>query len=271
MSYNKLLDMHTHTDNSPDGKAAIMHMCECAQEKGLRAIAFTDHCEVDDYKQNKDASKRIKQSYFESVKARNIYTGRLIVSSGVELGQPTFDLETAEEIIKKYNFDIILASIHNLRNKQDFFYMDYTNEDVDELLREYFTEIIGVSKWSGFDSLAHLTYPLRYIKGKYNIDVDLKKYYDYTDEILKALAENGKALEINTSGLRQPLGDTMPSKDFVKRFKELGGEYITIGSDAHKAIDIGSGVDKAMGICVECGFDYIALYQERLPIMIPIE
>jgi len=271
MSYNKLLDMHTHTDNSPDGKDAIMYMCEYAQKNGLRAIAFTDHCEVDDYKQNKDASKRIRQSCFESIKARKIYTGRLIISSGVELGQPTFDLQTSEEIIEKYKFDIILASIHNLRNKQDFFYMDYTKEDVDALMREYFTELVGVAKWNGFDSLAHLTYPLRYIKGKYNIDVDLKKYYDYTDEILKTLAQNGKALEINTSGLRRSLGDIMPSKDFVKRFKELGGEYITIGSDAHEAKDIGSGIDQAMETCIECGFDYIALYQGRVPIMIPIE
>lgn len=271
MGYNKLLDMHTHTDNSPDGSAAIMYMCEVAQQKGLRAIAFTDHCEVDDYKQNKNAPKRIKQSYFESVKARSVYMGRLIVSSGVELGQPTYDTKTAEEIISKYKFDIVLAAIHNLRDGEDFYFMDFSTQNIDEIMTQYFKEILGVAKWDKFDSLVHLTYPIRYITGKYGLDVDLKKYSDYTDEILKVLAQNGKALEINTSGLRGALKDTMPTKDIIKRFKELGGERITIGSDAHKAKDIGCGVEQAMGIAVDCGFNFITLYQNRVPIMIPIE
>ncbi|MEG1179572.1 MAG: histidinol-phosphatase HisJ family protein [Oscillospiraceae bacterium] len=271
MSYNKLLDMHTHTDNSPDGEDALIYMCECAQSKGLRAIAFTDHCEVDAYKKEKSASKIATQAYFETVKARRIYEGRLVICTGIELGQPTYDIETAEEIISRYKYDIILGSIHNLREKVDFYYLDYTQEDIDALIRQYFTEELELANWSGFDSLAHLTYPLRYLSGNQNYHINLDRYSDYTDEILKALAHNGKALEINTSGLRQKLKDTMPNKNLLKRFKELGGEFVTIGSDSHKGEDIGSGIEQAMQMCVECGFNEIALYQNREPMMISIE
>ncbi|MDR0314678.1 MAG: histidinol-phosphatase HisJ family protein [Oscillospiraceae bacterium] len=271
MGYKKLLDMHTHTDNSPDGKAAIMHMCECAQSLGLRAIAFTDHCEVDDYAGNKDSAKCVKQAYFEAKKAQNVYRGRLIVSVGVELGQPNFDVQTAQSILTEYDYDIVLASLHNLRDRPDFYFMDYNNESVHDILEEYFKEIIKITKWGNFDSLAHLTYPLRYITGKFKIKVDLNKYTHYTDEILKILAYSGKALELNTSGLRQPISDTMPPKSIIKRFKELGGEFVTIGSDAHEVKDIGSGLDTAMQMLKDNGFNYTTLYQSRVPMPIPIE
>lgn len=271
MSYNKLLDMHTHTDNSPDGDDALIYMCECAQSKGLRAIAFTDHCEVDNFINDKNASKVVTQSFFEIIKARRIYTGRLIICAGIELGQPTYDVKTAEQIVSRYNYDIVLGSIHNLRDKEDFYFMDFEKEDVDSLLREYLTELLTLSKWSGVDSLAHLTYPLRYIVGKYGIKLDFSKYSDYTDEIFKSLIYNGKALEINTSGLRQKYGETMPDKSLVKRYRELGGELITIGSDAHMGRDIGSGIEQTMKMCVDCGLKRVALYQNREPIMISIE
>ncbi len=271
MSYNNILDMHAHSDNSFDGEDAMIYVCECAQSNGIRAVAFTDHCEVDNYKQDKFAPKVLAQSYFEALKSKLVYEGSLIICSGIELGQPTFDEQTAEKIISRFNYDIVLASIHNLRNKKDFYFLDYTKENIDELLTDYFTEMLEIAKWNKFDSLAHLTYPLRYIKGKYNIDVDLKAFSDYTDEIFKTLAQNGKALEINTSGLRQSLGDTMPSKDLISRYKELGGELITIGSDSHRAKDIGAGVEQAMSVCADCGFKYVALYQSREPVMISIE
>ena len=87
-----------------------------------------------------------------------------------------------------------------------------------------------------------MTYPLRYIVGEHGIPVDMSKFSDKVDEILSLLVKNEKALEINTSGLRQKLGKTMPEEDVVRRFKQLGGEFVTVGSDAHYAKDIGAGV-----------------------------
>lgn len=271
MGYTKLMDMHSHTDNSPDGQDAIMYMCEIALDKGLRAISFTDHCEVDTISTNKYAVKAVDQAFYEAVKARNVYTGRIIVGAGVELGQPTFDIDNANMVVNRHNYDIILASMHNKRDGEDYYYVDYSKVDVDELMENYFKDVLETARWDGYDSLAHLTYPIRYIKGKYDIDVDIYKYIDIIDEILKAVASQEKALEINTSGLRQAIKQTLPPKDIVKRFKDFGGKYITIGSDTHNVDNIGYGVDKAMKMCSECGFDFVTLYQNRNPVLIPIE
>ena len=104
-----------------------------------------------------------------------------------------------------------------------------------------------------------------------NINVDLSKYQKKIDQILSLLAEKDKALEINTSGLRQKLKRTLPDESIVMRYKELGGKLITIGSDAHYAKHLGLGIGKAMDMAKRCGFDSVALFQSRNPMEIPIE
>lgn len=137
--------------------------------------------------------------------------------------------------------------------------------------QQIFDELIKLSRWAKFDTLAHMTYPLRYIVGEHGIEVDMSKFSDKIDEILTLLVENEKALEINTSGLRQKLGTTMPEETVVRHFKQLGGEFVTVGSDAHYAKDIGAGIDVAIEIAQRSGFDCVTLFQNRMPVQIPIE
>ena len=150
-------------------------------------------------------------------------------------------------------------------------YLDYSQWDITDLMNKYFDELIKLARWAKFDTLAHMTYPLRYIVGEHGIPVDMSKFSDKVDEILSLLVKNEKALEINTSGLRQNLGKTMPEEDVVRRFKQLGGEFVTVGSDAHYAKDIGAGVDVGMEIAQRSGFDCVTLFQNRQPVQIPIE
>ncbi len=270
MKFKNIIDMHTHTDNSFDGNHSTMYMCENACNKGLRAVAFTDHIEVDFYKE-KNFDKTAVQSFVDACKAREAFKGKIIVCAGIELGQPTYDVPTAEKIISERNYDFVIGSVHNLRGKEDFWYLDYEKENIDELLNEYFDELCLLAAWGKFDTMAHITYPLRYIVGEHQIPVDIEKYRRKIDEALKLLVESGKALEINTSGLRQKLGKTMPDESYVKRFRELGGQMVTVGSDAHFAEHLGAGIEQGMEIAKRCGFDAITLFQNRNPVEIPIE
>lgn len=272
MSYKNILDQHTHTDNSFDGNHSAMFLCENAVEKSLRAIAFTDHIEIDFYLRD-NFDRTAVQSFFECAKARSAFRGKLLVCCGVELGQPTYDKPTAEKLISSMDYDIVIGSIHNLRDRRDFAYLDYNEPECDPyaLLDEYFNEELALAKWGKFDTLAHLTYPLRYMCGNYGLDIDLSRYSDIIDSILRTLAQNGKALEINTSGLRQKIGKTMPEINIVRRFRELGGEFITVGSDAHYAEHLGAGIEQGMQIAAQCGYKNIALFQTRYPTLIPIE
>ena len=98
--YQRKLDLHVHTDNSPDGNHSAMFICERAEFGGMRAIAFTDHCEVDTYKAEQ-YDKRVRQAYFEASKAQSAFCGKVLVLRGIELGQPHYDKATAAEILSK--------------------------------------------------------------------------------------------------------------------------------------------------------------------------
>lgn len=270
--FKNIVDLHVHTDNSFDGNHSATFFCEKAEFMDLRALAFTDHCEVDQFRGNRQYEKRIFQAFFEIAKVHSAFRGKLLVLNGIELGQPAYDPETANDIISRYAYDQIIGSVHNLRGKEDFYFMESFDEnEVDSLLKEYFDEIINMLNWGNFDVVAHLTYPLRYFYSKSGISVDLNNYKKQIDEILLLTAKKEKALEINTGGLRQPLNKLHPEVDVIKRFKELGGKYVTVGSDAHYAEHLAADIDKAYETALSAGFDSITFFQSRTPLLMKIE
>lgn len=270
--YRNIVDLHVHTDNSFDGNHSATFFCEKAEFLDLRAVAFTDHCEVDQYRADNNYEKRIFQAFFEVAKVRSAFRGKLLVLNGLELGQPAYDIETANKIVARYDYDHILGSVHNLRGGEDFYFMkDVKPQEADELLKKYFDELIEMLKWGKFDVLAHLTYPLRYFYSQSNLTIDLNNYKKQIDEILYITAKTDKALEINTAALRQPLKKLSPEADIVKRFKELGGKYISVGSDAHYAEHLANGIDKAYDCAIAAGFDSITFYQKHTPMKMKIE
>ena len=268
--FKNIVDMHTHSINSCDGNCSVDDLCRSAVERGVKTIAFTDHVEIDTFFEG-GYDKAAHGSVNDILKAKEKFKNELDICVGTELGEPTYNLELAEEFINKYDFDIIMCSVHNLWNKQDFCFLDYSGSSADKLLKEYFYELKLVADWGKFDSLSHLTYPLRYMVGEQKIKVDLTKYASDIDEILSLLIKNEKALEINTSGLRQLIGSTMPGEDVVRRFKQLGGKFVTVGSDAHYTEHIGAGINEGMEIAKRCGFDCVTIYKKHQPVEIPIE
>ncbi len=273
MSFKNLVDTHTHTDNSFDGNCSAMLMCEQAVHKGVKFLAITDHFDVDFYERHSLAVRQM-QSYVETCKAREAFKDKLTVLAGIEMGQPTYEQQLSEKSLEKFNYDFVIGSIHNLRNMTDFCELDYTNLSDDEiysLLEQYFKEELLLAQWNGFDTLAHLTYPLRYLAANNRRNITTKRFCDIIDEIFKTLIQNGKALEINTSGLRQPIGKTMPDEEYISRYRQLGGELITLGSDAHFTEHIAAGIHQGLEMAVGAGFEYVTVFQSRKPVAIKIE
>ena len=270
--YKNIVDLHVHTDNSFDGNHSATFFCEKAEVLDLRAIAFTDHCEVDQFRTDLEYEKRIFQAFFEVAKVRSAFKGKMIVLNGIELGQPAFDIETAEDIIARYDYDQIIGSVHNLRGGEDFYFMENLSiSEAKDLLKQYFDEIIIMLEWGNFDVLAHLTYPLRYFYSKSNLEIDLSEFEEQIEKILKLTAEKGIALEINTAALRQPLNKLSPELDIIRKFKEMGGRYVTVGSDAHFAEHLAADIEKAYEVALEAGFECITFFQKRTPMLMKIE
>lgn len=271
MKYRFACDSHNHSNCSPDGNDAVLEMRLRAQELGLWAHTLTDHCECQKYPNR--YRPRVQRAWEEM--ALQIPQGTSTrFYRGIELGQPNQDVEAAEEALQGRDYDFVIGSIHNIRGFEDFFYLDYSQLEpgyIDQLLTTYWEEELEVIHWGKFDSLGHLTYPLRYIEGDHGIPVDLAKHRDAIDTIFRELITSGKALEVNTSGYRQKIGRPLPDLPLVRRYRELGGELITLGSDAHSTQDLGKGIEEGMEMLREAGFRHFAVYEQHRPILLPLE
>lgn len=270
-----LCDFHIHSDNSFDAKNSVDELCEAALRRGLSAIAVTDHCETPFIPLGENCEfgsfdKRIPKSIADAENAKKKYSGRLRVMTGIELGEPMHDSECTQRALSYGEYDFILASVHNLRGMEDFYYLDYSKLDINELLHKYFDELAETAAFEHFDSLAHLTYPLRYIVASTGKEFDLSPFEKQIDNIFKILIKNKKALEINVSGLFKELKTTLPDERLVRRFKELGGEYVTIGTDAHSTEAVGVGIEKGINTAKNAGFEHYTIYEARKPCMIEI-
>ena len=268
MKYTNFYDMHTHSIHSFDGNDKISDLFESAVRQNAKGIAITDHCDIDGVPDYLKLCNAQKQDFIDTSKE---YDKKLNTILGLEVGQGIYRKSQSEDIYQNLGYDFILGSIHNLENMEDFYFLDYKKFDVKKLLDKYFTDLLELAQWGYFDSLAHMTYPLRYIVARERIDVDISVYQELLDAIFEALIKNKKALEINTSGLFMDINSTLPDYNLIKRYRQLGGEYITVGTDSHYAAKVFQGINEGMDLALKAGFENITIYDKHTPILIPIK
>ncbi len=280
-----LIDCHTHTQYSVDSEADINLMLERACELNLAAYAVTDHCECNRWYSEEYYKNATTYRYFDfgrdfenSVSAvtalKEKYSGRLNLLCGVEMGQATQEIDIAEKIVSDKRLDFVIGSIHQIPETEDFALLDYTALDENSLYKlaeTYMQEIYKLCKWGKMDVLGHLTYFLRYFHRHLNREFDISRFDDIVEASFRELISKGKGIEINTSGLRNAnFKETYPSLKYVKMFRSLGGEIISIGSDAHTVEDLGSGIADSIELAKEADFGYITFFKERKPNFIKI-
>lgn len=271
MQYQNLLDNHSHSCFSPDSEASVNSLCEAAIAKGLKAYAITDHCECDLYEI--DGYDREVPKSFEAIQAAKLLFPQLKLLCGIEVGQPLQQLQVAEELVKR-PYDVVLGSLHRAKGKDDYYFLDYSGysqKDLNDLMEEYYQELYQMARWGKFDIMTHLTYPLRYIVGDFGLHVDVNAFSDVIAETFRLLAQNGKALEINVSGLHQNIGLTLPDLKWITLFRDLGGEFIAVGSDAHCAEHVGVNIEQGMKVAYEAGFRSTVYFENRRVQTLPLE
>ncbi|MEG0291479.1 MAG: histidinol-phosphatase HisJ family protein [Anaerovoracaceae bacterium] len=248
-----MFDYHTHSIYSFDvdktNGATIDEMCQQAIKIGLKGIAITDHYEIvrdeDLLIQRAKMTFDLKEQGDEIFLAKQKYRGSLQVLRGIELGSPAHDMDKTKGILSENSFDFIVVSCHRIREHNDFYFVDFEKESdasLKELWSKYLVELKEQIALGIGDSIAHITYPYRYFqKNNRHHVLDMEnKYREYFAEILKLMIKKEIALEINTSGLRQGLGDTLPNQYIVDFYRELGGTKVIFGSDAHTKGEIGT-------------------------------
>ena len=269
-------DMHMHTWFSTDSEACPRDMADEAVRKGLKTICFTDHFDKDDLEWGEEGIFDVDAYFVEMQKLQEEYAGKLNIRIGIELGLRTYLKDYYEELTKKYPFDFVIGSVHNVPYKKDAegnilytdpaaekLFTDRTDKKAYRLMME--TTLENVRTSDCFQTLGHLDYVVRYGKSREK-EYSYTDYADIIDEILKLLIEKEKGVEVNSAGLKYGLPFAHPHPDVLKRYRELGGEIITIGADAHKPEHIAYDFAKAEEILKSCGFKYYTEFFEQKPV-----
>lgn len=267
-------DFHLHTSFSGDSDADMEAMIQRAISLGYRDISFTEHMDLD-----YPVSEKCPEGYFECnvdsylyhlLILRNKYINDINVRFGIELGLQPEVVRRNVKVAKDHDFDFVIGSIHVVNGKDVYDPMFFEGRSDEEAYREYFEAVYeNLKSYSNFDVVGHLDYVVR--KGK-NLDNDYSydKYKDILDKILQRIIDREKGIELNTGAVAYGLKEMNPCTDILKRYRELGGELITIGSDAHKVEDMGRGFDKAEEFLRAAGFEYYTVYDARIPVQMKL-
>lgn len=278
-----LWDTHMHTRFSTDSKAEPSAMAEEAIRRGLAGICITDHL---DYDYPLPAASSLPagtegsgepeflldiDAYLPAMKKlQKEYADRLPIRIGIELGLQAHLAERHRELLKQYAFDFVIGSSHVVHGFDPYYPEYYEGKTEAEAYREYFESILeNIEAFQDFDVYGHIDYVVRYGPNK-NREYSYRRYADILDEILKKLIGLGKGIEINTGGFKYGLGHPHPTEEILRRYRELGGEIITIGADGHAPEHIAYDFEKVPGILREAGFQYYTVFKERRGEFVPV-
>lgn len=281
-------DNHVHTSFSSDSRESMYHMLQQAVRLGFSSICFTDHMDYDFpaiYMKTDDAGMPFlfdMDDYLVEIQKMREQFPSLEIRQGVELGLKPSALDACLNLTKSYSLDFIIGSTH-LVDDIDPYYPEFwegTEEHIG-IQRYYEATLKNTLLPFDYDVYGHLDYILRYTPSmrrlqqeKKNTDAYLESQYkiyaDIIDEILHQIIETGRGIEVNTSGLKYGMGHTHPHEWILTHYRELGGEIITTGSDAHEQKHLGYCFDTLPELLTKCGFRYCTEFSQRTPRMYPI-
>ena len=262
-------DCHLHSSFSGDSDTPMEDMVLRGISLGLTHMCFTEHNDFDYPVSDETPSGHFEvntDSYlFDFIKCREKYADRIKLLFGIELGLQPQLMRRNDIYAKSYDFDFIIGSSHVCNGHDPYYPPFYEGRSEEEAYREYFTSIIeNTRKFSNFDVYGHLDYVVRYGPNA-DSDYSYDKYSDLFDTILRLLIDKGKGIEINTGGIKKGLRDLHPCTPVIRRYRELGGEIITVGSDAHDPGHIADAYDRAAEVLKSCGFRYYTVFEKRTP------
>lgn len=253
-----MFDYHLHTSVSFDSDCSAQEIISAAEKQGLKEICFTDHYDFND-DPNKNHDFFTVQQYHTAYDDAS--SDKVTIRRGVEFGMTPWNQPQAKELLSSYNFDFVIGSVHYAGGFDPYFEDFWLHNTTEQGWERYVLQVLEcVKKHDDFDVLGHINYVCKYN----NPDKKPLYYRDFSDvfdEIMKILIKKGKGMEINTGGVNA-VGDFLPSADYIKRFRELGGEIITVGSDAHNGSRVGEHIEGALEIAKDI-FGYVCTFEKR--------
>ena len=280
-----LADYHIHCKYSDDSEEDLEKIIETAINKGIGEICFTDHVDYG-IKLDKDVFEKIDENakkdwikkigridlnvdypnYFKEIEElREKYKDKITIRQGLEFGMQVHTIKDFQKLFDKYKekFDFVILSCHQVNDKEFWTNEFQKGKSIDEYNAEYYEEIYRVmSRYSDYSILGHLDHIQRYNETIYPFE----KSREIIVKILKKVIEDNKGIEVNTSSFRYGLKELTPERNILKLYHELGGKIITIGSDAHKAENVGEHIPYIQEELKKIGFTDICTFDKMKPI-----
>ncbi len=257
-----MYDMHMHSDFSIDTDIIMEDMVKSAVQKNAKTICFTDHVELGVGPEKLDVVFRTVDYFKKLNQLKYTYAGNLEILSGAEVGLQVDESERYRAFVESSPFDFILGSIHTVRHMDICLQLVHRYSAMESLTMYYEDMLACILDFDDFDSLAHIDYIDRYLPEDKPLPpfAELK---DLIEPILRTLIEKGIALEVNTAMLRRNFPYVHPKPEILSLYKQLGGELLTFGSDAHRPEHILYEFRSTEKMLREMGFRYIFKYKER--------
>ena len=251
-----IFDSHMHTKFSADSEMLASEAINRAESLNL-GVVFTEHF---DYALELNG----KSFTFDAADYMNEYKNLRgdKVRLGAEVGLRKFARTANEKFIASADFDLIIGSIH-LVDDLDIYYPEfYADKDKMTAYRKYFSQMAKEAEVADYDVLGHIDYICRTAPYD-NPEIDYETFKAEIDAVLKIVVERGKVLELNTRrfGSDRAVRELVP---VYKKYRELGGQFVTIGSDAHRVDAIGNYFVRALDFARELDLTPVTFCKREL-------
>lgn len=271
MTQPRLCDFHLHSSFSSDSDTPMENIIRSGIEKGASVLCMTEHMDMDfpklygmDFQVDMAA---YRQAY---EKNRDHYQDLLDLRFGIELGIQPHLKDRLTSFAAEHSFDFIIGSTHIVNGIDPYYPQFWEGREEYQAVMEYFeTTLENIQTFSDIDVYGHIDYVIRYAPFK-NQNYTYALYQEILDEILKSCIAKNIGIELNTGGYKYGLGHPNPCEEILKRYRELGGEIITLGSDAHTPQYVTYFFSQAMQVLRECGFTHYTIFKDRKPEFLPL-
>lgn len=269
----RYIDNHTHSYFSEDSRMDMGDAIRTAMERGLKGIVFTDHIDLDppagigihgftfDPKAQQEAIDE-EVEYF----GLNGKKTDFMLLKGIEIGLQDISLPEIRRILSTFRFDCVIGSLHLIDGHDPYLGEYYKPYDYHKAYSHYLEEFYSlICQMPDFDILGHYDYIVRYASYP-QVCISYAEFGYALEPTLRFLVEHGKTLEINTKTYQSYKGRTpVLDLEILRRFRELGGEAVSFGSDAHNISRIGDKFDWCREMTLAAGLRYEVFYQNRQP------
>jgi histidinol-phosphatase (PHP family) len=258
-------DYHNHTDFSADCDTPAELMIEKAIDLGLSYLCMTDHMDPDMPFSGLDFTFDLDEYFATHQELKKRYQDKITLLTGIELGLQPHIGDDLRNIVNAGTYDFIIGSIHVVDHVDPYFKEYWEGKTEYQGTYRYFENVLeSLAAFDNFDVFGHLDYVVRYGPTQ-DKNYSYHQYKEIIDEILKVLISKNIGLELNTAGLKYGLSFAHPQVEVLKRYRELGGEIITVGSDGHKPEHLAYDFHKVPDILKEAGFSYYTIFKNRKP------